>query len=217
MLSVIFERPGFTNTWFGQQNLCLFNNALSSKLTWKVLCNTLFIYEFLPALFRDKINRIHYLESSIWPFIRDIQLKIYQDFFWIIGENSQVLFWQDNWLGKPLLEIINMENNVQDSHLKVSSFINTQSGWDLPKDFKQDYPIIFKEIEKVKISFFDIKTLLWRNSISSEVSCKDVYANNFNHLVAASWEKFLWKPYVLHCCSIFCCVCFWARSLLILL
>lgn len=92
----------------GIKSLVLFNKALLSKLSWKIMTVDSFIFYFLQAHFKGKLNKWFYLFSLILPAIHDIQLKIFSECFWVIVCNSTVRLWQDNWLGQPLIELLDL-------------------------------------------------------------------------------------------------------------
>ena len=57
---------------------------------------------------------------------------------WIVGSGENIQFWTDNWLGEPLVDLIQLDSEFH-GHLKGSvSEVIVNGGWELPavlKDF----------------------------------------------------------------------------------
>lgn len=80
------------------------------------------------------------MSSYYRPTIRSLQVYIYSDCCWLLCMNSKVYFYHDNWIGKSLVRLFNLQNHVLDLHLKVYAFLNEGGTWVLPKYFVHSFP-----------------------------------------------------------------------------
>lgn len=133
------------------KNLQVFNKALLSSLAWKILNDISFIFQFLRARSKGKLDAQFYRSSFIWLSTRDVISKIYKDCVWIIGKNSHLQFWTYNWTRTPITDLISLENFVWIPNLKVREYC-FEGLSNLPMDLKIAYPNLSTTNEKVKIS-----------------------------------------------------------------
>ncbi|KAH7528920.1 hypothetical protein FEM48_Zijuj05G0128900 [Ziziphus jujuba var. spinosa] len=77
-----------------------------------------FAYEFLCACYKRKFSRLFYVSSSIWHAIKEHQYETYQGYGWITGKDSNVKFFWNNWMGKSVLSLLNLQSRVGDSNIK---------------------------------------------------------------------------------------------------
>lgn len=90
----------------GVKDLNLFNKALLSKLTWKVMTSSSSNFSFFQSKYVGKKG--NFVASLIWPAMCDLLGFIFSSCLRLIGTNSQVNFWLDNWLGRPLKDVLNL-------------------------------------------------------------------------------------------------------------
>lgn len=101
------------------KNLVKLNQAMVSKLGWKVLTDFSFVYVFLRSWFIGKFDKRYYIRSSVWPIIKEVQLVVSCSCQWIISQESQLLFWYDNWLGEPLVLKVDIRTTVCDPGFNI--------------------------------------------------------------------------------------------------
>lgn len=70
---------------------------------------------------------------------------------WVLGDGERTNFWNDKWLDKPLVELLNIPSSVQKS-LKayVHDFIKEEK-WGLPTVICSNFPDISTAIYNVTI------------------------------------------------------------------
>ncbi|KAK3229673.1 hypothetical protein Dsin_001554 [Dipteronia sinensis] len=92
----------------GLTDLGLLNDSLLTKLTWKVTTSEGFAYSFLQERNLKQLRKLYgaYITSLIWSSFRAQYSKLLKEGIWLIGENSRQDFWRDNWLGVPILELL---------------------------------------------------------------------------------------------------------------
>ncbi|KAK3199187.1 hypothetical protein Dsin_022602 [Dipteronia sinensis] len=70
----------------------------------------------------------------------------------LVSRHSKVHFWTDNWLGDPLIDLVEDRSSLQpllDS--VVDDIYSDSTGWDIPKSFRASHPDVASEIEKVVV------------------------------------------------------------------
>ena len=113
----------------GLKQLVLLNRSFLLKKAWEVFSSNSVSCCFLRnRFFRNSKLRRSYATSSIWAGIKRFWPQVIETGHWIIGSGSQVSFWRDNFLGKPLSDFFGIHGNTED-HLSgtVADFINNGS------------------------------------------------------------------------------------------
>lgn len=110
----------------GIRSLVEFNDAAMKKLAWEFVKAKKQWAVFMRARFLAKGRPIQYYKgSSTWKGIKEALEIISLDITWLIGSNSKLLLWHDNWTGVgPLSAIAAIPNallNTQDS--KVGDYV----------------------------------------------------------------------------------------------
>lgn len=170
----------------GIKNLVLFNRALISWLSWKVLTVDNYVFDFLSFRFSGKMNRKFYLTSSIWPSICAIQKKLFDNNCWVIGKVTKLHFWVDNWIGSLLVKMLDLGNFVRNLDALVFDFLGSNEDWHLPNGFDTHFPLflcrlrIFIVPKMGMISYFGSIRYLVRFLASL---CIDI----ISHVVMQDW------------------------------
>ncbi|KAK0572334.1 hypothetical protein LWI29_030054 [Acer saccharum] len=115
---------------------------------------------------------------------------------WLVGRHSKVRFWTDNWLGDPLINLIEDRSLLQpplDS--VVGDVYSDATGWDIPASFKASHPVVASEIEKVVVST-DPDSLVWTCSLDGVVSCKSAYDSLSEVGSSVFWGKQIWASFI---------------------
>ncbi|XP_019432658.1 PREDICTED: uncharacterized protein LOC109339642 [Lupinus angustifolius] len=87
-----------------------------------------------------------YFKSSIWPGIKDHWHLVFNNSIWLVGERLNINFWKDNWLGDPLVELLDILPHLHSSfHAKVADFIHN-SKWIIPDTLATRHPMINRKI-----------------------------------------------------------------------
>ena len=84
----------------GIKNLEILNEAMLSKITWKILTIQKYPMGVLRNrfLFFSGITRETYFHSSIWFSIKCIYASLYSEICWFIGTSTTLNFWTDSWI-----------------------------------------------------------------------------------------------------------------------
>lgn len=60
--------------------------------------------------YKGKQIQLFYVAFSIRPPIHNIYNQFIMESCWIPGKDSKVKFWFDNWIGRPLADLVDLEN-----------------------------------------------------------------------------------------------------------
>ncbi|KAK2662462.1 hypothetical protein Ddye_001036 [Dipteronia dyeriana] len=115
-----------------------------------------------------------YFGSSVSP-TRISRLQSLVEGIGLISKNSQRDFWSDNWLGVPILEILEISDYLATLlKVRVSDFIY-EGRWVLDDSFRVRFPDICSMIDRIAISPVT-DSLVWAQSRDGQISCKSTYS-----------------------------------------
>jgi len=69
---------------------------LTSNEQWAQLCRSGFLHQGQP--------KTHHITYSIWIGMKPMIKIVYHHSIWTIGTGTDVNFWTDNWLDKPIVK-----------------------------------------------------------------------------------------------------------------
>ncbi|KAK3222119.1 hypothetical protein Dsin_009144 [Dipteronia sinensis] len=136
----------------GVKDLGLLNKAMLKKFTWRMLTAESFVFTYLRACFftQDHRPRTWYVVYSVWPGLKLHYTPLMSKSRWLVGRHSKVYFWTDNWLGDPLIGLVEDMCLLQPPLDSIVCDIYSDStGWDIPESFRACHPDVASEIEKV--------------------------------------------------------------------
>ncbi|KAK2644797.1 hypothetical protein Ddye_019992 [Dipteronia dyeriana] len=159
-------RP-YAHGGLGLKDLTLLNDSLLRKLTWKLITLNNFAFTF---------------------FTRE-------DGIWLIGEDSKKDFWRDNWLGVPILDLLEIPDFLA-THLqdRVSDFIR-DGKWILDDHFRARFSDLYFWIDRIGISSVT-DYLVWSHARDGIVSCKAAYSRMFHDIPQVPWWRYVWSRYI---------------------
>ncbi|PNX78083.1 putative reverse transcriptase [Trifolium pratense] len=137
---------------------------LSSQDQWAVMCRARFLRWGQPSC--------SFFKSSVWHGIKQHVPTVKMNSRWLIGTGHSVLFWLDNLLQEPLVDMFNFP--ASSYHLftaPVSKFI-TNRKWKIPSSKLQH-----ERIDQVVIPHQALEDrLVWCTSKDGNLSAKQAYA-----------------------------------------
>jgi len=87
----------------------LINEALILKLSWDLIAkDTQWSNLFKMRYFSNGQPSKCYFKSSVWSGIKEHIGTVLLNSLWIVGTGDRIHFWTDNWLGKPLVDLMNL-------------------------------------------------------------------------------------------------------------
>lgn len=125
------------------------NKASLTKLAWDMRTTNHEWAEFYRNRFGcNSIPSSRYFKSSIWPGIRDNWELYNMNSIWVVGNGLSINFWKDNWLGQPIVDQLNIPQDLhKDLHATVTDFTNG-SKWTIPTLLANFCPEITDQIAR---------------------------------------------------------------------
>ncbi|GMN54787.1 hypothetical protein TIFTF001_023909 [Ficus carica] len=129
--------------------------------------------------------------SSIWPAVRSTYMNLLEEIIWIVGTDSDVKFWTDNWVGYPLNSKINIPSGLQ-VEAKVGGF-HLQKKWVLPEVFRRLFPGIVWDIEHVTVAEGCKDEIIWSPYSTGFPRTKDFYEHLRSKDTIINWGTKIWR------------------------
>ncbi|KAL6144809.1 hypothetical protein ACLB2K_055499 [Fragaria x ananassa] len=175
----------------GLKQLGVLNRSLLLKKAWEIYSSTSNGCNFLRNRFwRNGVLRRSYATSSIWPGIKRFWQQVIDNGCWLLGSNSQVAFWKDNFIGRPLNAYFGANVNILEN--KVSDFIH-DGNWNLPPLLQLHFPDICEIISRLPIAFDSLDRLVWMPSASGILTARAAYSFLRIHHPPLAWSKVIWS------------------------
>ncbi|MCH83425.1 ribonuclease H protein [Trifolium medium] len=174
---------------------------LLSNDQWAIMCRARFLKHGF--LIRTAIC------SSIWHGIKPYYEEVIRSSVWIFGTGDKILYWRDNWLGTPLVEILNIPIAVHKLlNTKVVEMINNFS-WIIPNDIAALDPQLVTKIKNIIIPRQPYEDLLvWKDSKDGLLTSKQAYQHVFPAPTAPFLPFQLWYDYISSSHSFVVWLCF---------
>ncbi|GAU40165.1 hypothetical protein TSUD_292700 [Trifolium subterraneum] len=167
----------FQEGGLGLRSLSKINEAGNLKLCWELMHSNLQWAQLLKSRVFKKSKPVSYhVSSSIWSGIKHKFPDISLNCSWQIGNGEMVNFWTDSWCGEPLIDSLNIPQNLHHRlQASVSCFINNTS-WQIPISITMAYPSIHHYIEQVTLPMLPKDdNYRWIHSHDGNLSFKDAY------------------------------------------
>ncbi|GAU12289.1 hypothetical protein TSUD_141970 [Trifolium subterraneum] len=176
------------------------NKAGCLKLCWDLIkYEKQWAITLRSRFFRNSSPINHAISSSIWSSLKNVLHLVNDHSIWQIGNGSSISFWDDNWLSYKLKDLILDPLPDSISHLmdvKVAEVVHNQV-WALPDTFKQQFPTIACDIHAISLpSTPEPDNLVWKDSISGELTFKDAYSCDMQPPQCKGWTKLIWKLFI---------------------
>lgn len=180
----------------GLKQLVVLNRSLLLKKAWEVYSSSLESCSFLRARFwRHGALRRSYAKSSVWPGIKRCWQHVLDNGQWLLGSNSQVSFWRDNFIGRPLVDFFG--SHVGTMEAKVADYIN-DGHWNFPPLLQLHFPDLCEIVRCVPIGITPQSSnhLVWVPSSSGVLTAKEAYSYLRSHLPPLAWGKLIWSKFI---------------------
>ncbi|PON63793.1 hypothetical protein TorRG33x02_275030, partial [Trema orientale] len=133
-----------------------------------------FVYNFLrDRFFSSGFVQRRFWKSSVWCGLRSHIRPLIDESIWAVGRHSKVRFWTNNWLGSSLADLIDYNDTMEPNFDAVVADVSVDYDWSLPNSFISNFPQVADDIRNTVIG--DADTLIWRHSVSGQVTCADSY------------------------------------------
>ncbi|XP_024630290.2 uncharacterized protein [Medicago truncatula] len=88
----------------------LINEVRILKLSWDLLAMDSQWSNLLKRrYFSNGTPSSRYFKSSVWSGIKEFIGTVLVNSLWIVGSGDSINFWTDNWLGAPLVDLLNLD------------------------------------------------------------------------------------------------------------
>ncbi|XP_019425141.1 PREDICTED: uncharacterized protein LOC109334024 [Lupinus angustifolius] len=159
----------------GLRSVKLMNKASLLKLAWEMRTSS----QEWALLFRDRFGYQHspatrHFRSSIWSRIKENWHACNSNSIWLIGAGHQINFWKDNWLGEPLVELMNIPQELHSSLLSSVACFRQGNSWTIPSFMNRFFPNIIEKIAKTTIAG-NLDRLVWKKTLDGTLSLKGAY------------------------------------------
>lgn len=111
---------------------------------------------------------------------------------WIVGTGVNIHFWSDNWLGEPLLDLLQVAPHFHDNFDGTVANVILNGRWNIPQELL-DVPQVVAHIGTVVLPTSNLSNLLvWLHSSDGKLSAK--HALSVLRPVATSlpWADIIW-------------------------
>ncbi|KAK2649697.1 hypothetical protein Ddye_017186 [Dipteronia dyeriana] len=97
------------------KDLGILNKVMLKKFTLRMLNKESLVFTYLQARFftQDHKPRTWYVASSVWSGLKLHYTPLMIESRWLVGGHSKVRFWSDNWLGYPLIDLVENRSSLQ--------------------------------------------------------------------------------------------------------
>ncbi|XP_039690616.1 uncharacterized protein [Medicago truncatula] len=155
------------------KHTCLINEALILKLSWDLIAReTQWSNLFKRRYFSNGQPSMRYFKSSVWSGIKLHIGTVMSNSLWIVGNGNNIHFWTDNWLGVPLVELMNINVDFH-GHMKgMVSEVIVNGTWNIPAVIS-DFGDIKESLDAVVISRTQLRdVLVWKHSLDGALNSK---------------------------------------------
>jgi hypothetical protein len=187
-------RP-FSQGGLNLRSLVKLNLASNLKLCWTLLnSNSSWAKILRDRVIRGREKIQHHIYSSLWCSMKEEFSVVMDNSTWLLGDGTNINFWNDSWCGPPLSEHLHIPNHVsQLLTAKVSDFIFNGS-WVFPDLLIQAYPNLYSITSQVIIPMEpDADSLLWKNTDDGDLTLKEAYLFKLQQVHDLPWANSIWS------------------------
>lgn len=162
-------------------------------LSWNLLLhNTEWSQMFKCRYFKLGKPKSNYF-SSVWYGIKLHILTVMENSLWLVGSGDEINFWNDNWIGTPLVDLLNISPAVRPLLSSTVSDAIVDGQWVLP------HPVLHDAAVVSRISHVTLPTsplpdkLVWIHARDGALSAKIAFQFLNPVPPAISRETNIWR------------------------
>ena len=152
-----------------------------------------FSHIFRPGSSRKLI--IQNLGMFVHRFVRPHCDSLRNESRWLLGQHSNVRFWLDNWLGRPLIDMVDVQSSLVPPIDAVMGDVTSDARWSLPSTLQQLYPDIASEIDRVLFST-ESDVMVRTCSLDGKVTCAGACASLIHAGNLVSCGEQIWAAFI---------------------
>jgi len=171
----------------------LINDSLMLKLAWELMASD----SQWAALFKIKYFKngrpcMHYMNSSVWSSLRIHISTITTNSSWIIGTGENINLWSDNWLGEPLLDLLQIDTSIHDLFSDTVADVTDNGNWNFPGAL---LPHIASRLDSVVLPTSPLSDLLiWMHTTDGKFTAKCARIFPTPTAPVLHWAEIIWRP-----------------------
>jgi len=171
----------------------MINDSLMLKLDWEMISKE----SQWSALFKCKYfsNGRYckwYMKSSVWSNIKMHLSTVYSNSIWIVGTGDTINIWADNWLGEPLLELLQIDPDLHSCILGTVADIIQDGNFNLPASLM---PIVSNFLATVVLPNAPLPDLfVWQHSTDGIFTAKQAKLFITPAAPVLGWPDLIWRP-----------------------
>ena len=180
----------------GVRDLDIANKTFLKKASWYILVKDNWGANFLKNFFFGKQGLPRtYLNSYIWFALKKSYIDLEDEIRWLPWKNSTLNFWSPNWLGKPLMDSLDIPDVIR-KKLPGSFFDYWKDGWAIPSEVVNRFPSLPRKIANCNPGPPDSDRLIWTLSTNREITSKDIFQNYMGIDNGKPWSRYFWKNFI---------------------
>lgn len=175
----------------------LINEALILKLSWDLIAReTQWSHLFKRRYFSNGQPSMRYFKSSVWSGIKLHIGTVVSNSLWIVGNGNNIHFWTDNWLGVPLVDLMNIDVDFH-GHMKgMVSEVIVNGTWNIPAAIF-DFGDIKERLAAVVIPRTQLTdVMVWRHSLDGVLNSKMASSFLRPPSQVRTWAASIWRDAV---------------------
>ena len=180
----------------GLRSLVVANRAYLSRLCWDIMNRREpYMEVFLSRFFtHEQIRR--YVQSTVWFGFKDCYPALLHNSRWLVGSDSHIRFWLDNWLGYCIADRVGIPLHLRhhfDFH--IADYV-VDGDWDILPEFYAAYPDVARDIAHYTLAPPRSDTRIWIPSSNGAASSAVFYEHFRYDLPVVSWGDWIWASFI---------------------
>lgn len=177
------------------RSIVVLNEASNLKICWD-LCNS---EEQWAIFLRDRVMRgnrciRHHIFSYLWSSFKHKTGDLNNNTLWMLGNDNEINFWTDRWCDAPLVEMLQLPDNIHNNLTSKFKHFISDGRWTIPKELQFIFPNLMNIVQKVIIPYREKRdTRIWSPVDTCILNLKVTYAHCSTAINNVSWGKIIWN------------------------
>jgi len=133
-----------------------------------------------------------YMKSFVWSSIKMHLPTVYANSIWIVGTGDSINLWSDNWLGEPLLNLLQIDPDFHSCFLGTVADIIQNGNFILPDSL---LPLASPLLNSVVLPTAPLPDLfVWQHSTDGILTAKQAKLFMTPAAPVLDWPDLIWRP-----------------------
>jgi ribonuclease HI len=171
----------------------MINDSLMLKLAWELASRDCQWSALLKCkYFSNGRPCKRYMKSSIWASIKMHLSTVYSNSIWIVGTGENINLWVDNWLGEPLIDMLQIDPDLSTCFTGLVVDVIQDGRWNLPGSL---VPLVSHLLDSVVLSSAPLPDMLaWQHSTDGTLTAKQAKVFMTPAAPVLVWPSLIWRP-----------------------